>query len=239
MNTGNTPSIPLSTFRLGVLGGIGPEATGIFYLRLIKELQRQKLITRNADFPQIIINSIPAPELIFEAHHEVDIDPYLAGLKELDTLSLDLMVMVCNTIHLFYDNLSKEMRTPLLDLRAEVSTVLRQKKISAIAVLGTPQSLKQQLYHLDEMNIIYPTESERMCLTQAIFDYNRGAKKEKSKTLVEAIVRAKLFQGADLVILGCTELAIMLENTSLPILDTIDVMVEAVITRLKQHRRIT
>ncbi|MBI4150221.1 hypothetical protein HY488_02335, partial [Candidatus Woesearchaeota archaeon] len=80
-------------FRLGVLGGIGPEATGTFYLKLIAQLQNKGLIQRNEDFPQIIINSIPAPELIFDHIDEIDLLPYVQGIKELDAMKPDLIVM--------------------------------------------------------------------------------------------------------------------------------------------------
>ena len=55
-----------NNFKIGILGGIGPEATGEFYNKLIKRLQEKDLIKSNKDFPQIFINSIPAPELIYD-----------------------------------------------------------------------------------------------------------------------------------------------------------------------------
>lgn len=72
--------------KIGILGGIGPEATGGFYLKLISKFQEKKLIRSNRDFPQIIINSIPAPELIYEKVSIRDLRPYLQGLGELDCL---------------------------------------------------------------------------------------------------------------------------------------------------------
>lgn len=72
--------------KIGVLGGIGPEATAEFYLKFIRTLQRQGIIERNEDFPQILINSIPAPALIYDEISDEELNPYVDGLKELDCL---------------------------------------------------------------------------------------------------------------------------------------------------------
>ena len=58
---------------IGVLGGIGPEASVEFYAKLVKKLQESGMIKRNEDFPKIIINSIPAPELVGEKIRKKDI----------------------------------------------------------------------------------------------------------------------------------------------------------------------
>lgn len=87
MKTSNeTLSTPNCPKRIGVLGGIGPEATAEFYLKLIRTLQMQGVIKRNEDFPQILINSIPAPALIYDAISDEELRSYIDGLKELDCL---------------------------------------------------------------------------------------------------------------------------------------------------------
>ena len=71
-----------SNYKIGILGGIGPEATGEFYNKLIKRLQERGLVKSNRDYPHIIINSIPAPELIYDKISDEDLNPYIKGLKE-------------------------------------------------------------------------------------------------------------------------------------------------------------
>jgi len=115
--------------KIGVLGGIGPEATGEFYNKLIQKLQEKGLIKTNRDFPQIVINSIPAPELIHDKITKEELCHYIQGLKELDELGVDFIVMVCNTIHLYYEQLQQEINTPILDLRKELEDSLKRKKV--------------------------------------------------------------------------------------------------------------
>src|SRR3989344_8151685 len=81
-----------TSVKIGILGGIGPEATGEFYSKLIKELQKRKLIERNIDFPHIVINSIPASELVFDKIPDNDLKPYIEGLQFLDKSGADFIL---------------------------------------------------------------------------------------------------------------------------------------------------
>ena len=154
--------------RVGILGGIGPESSAVFYKKLIERLQNSGLITTNNDFPQILINSIPAPELLLENHLEEDLSMYKQGLKELESCDPDFIVMSCNTIHFFHDILSKEIKTPLLDLRREVENHLLNKHISKVIVFGTPITTKKRLFNFKEVFQIIPNDDEIELLSSSI-----------------------------------------------------------------------
>ena len=217
--------------KIGVLGGIGPEATGEFYNKLIKRLQEKGLIRSNRDFPQIIINSIPAPELIYDKISDEELKPYLKGLKELDKFGVDFIVMVCNTIHLFYNNLQKEIRTPILDLRKELKKFLIKKNIRSTLIIGTPNTIKQGLYKFESIQSFEPNEEEIKQLTTAIFNFNKGIDKYVQIQKVKKICQKYLYKGCGTIILGCTEFAVMLNEENLPKINTIDVLVETTINK--------
>lgn len=164
--------------RIGVLGGIGPEATAEFYTKLIRELQKSGFIKSNKDFPQIVINSVPAPELVYEKITDADLSFYLAGLRELDSFGVDFIVMVCNTIHLFYDNLQSQIKTPILDLRKMVENTIKERGINSVLVLGTPSTIDKGLYDFVGVTSIKPTKNETEQLSTAIFNFNNGTNKE-------------------------------------------------------------
>lgn len=227
--------------RIGVLGGIGPEATGEFYLKLIRKIQRKKLIKSNVDYPQVIINSIPAPELPIEAanvHISIkDVDPsYINGLKELDKIGVDFIVMVCNTIHLFYNEFQKDIKTPILNLREEMRKTLIDRGIRSIVVLGTPWTIKMGLYRFKEIKEFQLTEDEIKQLYSSIHNFTIGFEKEKQRRVVKRICEKYVKMGAEAAILGCTELAVMLRRTALPTINSIDVLVEATINKFCQLR---
>jgi|SRR3989344_3248857 len=213
--------------KIGVLGGIGPEATGEFYSKLISEFQNQGLIKSNKDYPQIIINSIPAPELINNNISEKDLLPYIEGLKELDEFNPDFIVMVCNTIHLFYDALQAEIKTLILDLRKEVRDSLEKREIKSCLILGTSSTINRRLY--DFSGIIKPDREELKILSEAIFNFNKGENREEQIKITNKICKKYLSLGAKTILLGCTEFAVMLDKANIPKINTIDILVEATI----------
>ncbi len=216
--------------KIGLLGGIGPEATGEFYLSLISKLQKSGLIKSNQDFPQIIINSIPAPELIYENISREELKPYIIGLKELEKFGVDFIAMVCNTIHLFYGRLQKEIKTPIIDLRKSVQDYLLNKNIGSVTVLGSPNVIKGGLYHYKEIEHLVLEEKEITLLMKAIFDFNRGFDKIRQSAIVTDIAKKYLNRGSELIILGCTEIGLMLEKERMPKLNPVDLLIETIIT---------
>jgi aspartate racemase len=218
--------------KLGVLGGIGPEATGLFYNKLITELQSRNLVKENKDFPQIFINSIPAPELINGTATDEELSYYINGLKELDSLNLDYIVMVCNTIHLYIDDLQKEIKTPIINLRDEMKNYLFENNISKVTVLGTHSTIKQGLYKFDELLHQDPSDNEIDSLKDNIFEFNLGNDKPEQIKSVESIAKKYLEKGSEFIILACTEFGVMLENSNIPKISSIDILVESVIKKL-------
>lgn len=218
--------------KIGVLGGIGPEATGEFYNKLIRRLQEKGLIKSNRDFPQIVINSIPAPELIYDKISDTELQPYIDGLKELDGFGVDFIVMVCNTIHLYYDKVQKEINAPIIDLRKELRELLKRKQIKSTLIIGTPNTIKQGLYRFKDIKSFEPDEEEMEQLTNSVFNFNKGTEKQSQIQKVRKICEKYLSEGAETIILGCTELAVMLGEENLPAINTIDVLVEATTRKL-------
>lgn len=227
-----------STVKVGILGGIGPESTAEFYTKLITRLQESGVIVSNKDFPQIVINSIPAPELIYDKISDSDLAPYLDGLRQLDGFGVDFIVMVCNTIHLFYDKLQSQVKTPILDLRVEIKKVLETKKVSSVLVLGTPSTIENGLYNFSGIKSVKPNKAEIMELSDAIFSFNNGTDKELQGKKVKEICNKYTKSGkAKTVILGCTEFGLMLNDGDFDKINTIDVLVNATIDKLKELRR--
>jgi aspartate racemase len=218
--------------KIGVLGGIGPEATGTYYLKLIAELQRRGYIDENGDFPQIIINSIPAPELVFEEIGDGDLEWYARGLRELDAAEPDFLLMVCNTIHLFFDEMKAAVRAPLIDLREALRAHLAGAGYTDIAILGTPETVTQGLYQFEEFRYHNPTADELAVLSEAIFRFNRNIERERQIETSLGIARRLLDDGAQAAVLACTEFAVMLGESDIPRVNTIDVLVDATIARL-------
>ncbi|MBI4451870.1 amino acid racemase [Candidatus Woesearchaeota archaeon] len=214
---------------------MGPEATGKYYLGLIKGLQQKGLIRDNEDFPQIVVNSIPAPELAGSITPK-KIYPYLYGLRQLEKFEVDAIVMVCNTIHLYYGQLQSSINTPIINLKEKVHDRLIKKNIRKIVVLGTPSTIRKGLYQFSDIECIKPSNKDRGNLAKIILRYNNGKSTNLDYLVVRGIAAKTLKKGAQIVILGCTELAIMLRDVDIPKIDTLDVLVDSTIDFIKYRR---
>ncbi len=220
--------------KIGVLGGIGVEATGYFYLSLIKRLQESGSIKSNLDYPNLIINSIPAPELHLEEHdrHEI-VEPYINGIKELAKLQPDFMIMVCNTIHLYLDVIkAKSGYTNFLSLKDIVKSALDEKRPKKICVLGTGLTITRGLYNFEEYEYVILSEEEQETLCDVVVAFNRdGSSPDNMKIFKEKlleIVRNKQSDGAEMFLLACTEISEILTKESIPSMDTLELLIDAV-----------
>ena len=217
---------------VGVLGGIGPEATAEFYTKLFAALRAKHTIAKNTDYPQIVINSIPAPELLYEQISDSDLLPYVEGVRQLDQFGVDIIAMVCNTIHLYYGQLQQAVATPIINLPAEVEKHLKAEGIRKMCVLGTPNTISQGLYTIDGIENITLTAHHISDLSNAILNYNVGIDQLQQQRITESIAKAYLGFGAEKIVLGCTEIAVMLKGSNLPAVNTIDILADAVVRRL-------
>ena len=154
--------------------------------------------------------------------------PYIEGVKQLDAFGVDFIAMVCNTIHLYYDQLQASVTTPILDLREEVETKLRHGRVRRIFTVGTPNTIRQGLYQFSGIETLTPSCEDIDELSDAIYNFNIGNDQDRQRARTEEIARRYLDQGAECIVLGCTEFAVMLKDSDLPTLNTIDVLVEAV-----------
>ena len=214
--------------RIGVLGGIGPEATIEFLDKLYTRLQQTGLIRSNTDYPYVVTHLISAPELVGKITPKL-LEPYKTGLRAIDNSTVDTIVMVCNTIHLYRDELQKEVKAPIFDLRQKIREKLVRDGIKKVAVLGTPSTIKDGLYRFDDIDYVDLSEQETDGLSSAIFKYNKGEDKKSQEKFVESTARECLGKDAEKIILGCTEIAVMLKDADIPKIDTIDVLVDETI----------
>jgi aspartate racemase len=148
----------------------------------------------------------------------------------LDKLDVNFIVMVCNTIYLFYDKLQKEIKTPILDLRKELKKLLLERGVKSALIIGTPNTIKEGLYKFDGIKTYEPDEEEMTLLTDIIFKFNNGVNKKNQK--LRNICDKYINKGAEIIILGCTEFGVMLGDEEIPKINTIDVLVDVVINKL-------
>jgi len=222
--------IPTSTVGLpttiGILGGIGPGSSIEFQSRLIAEFQERGLIKSNTDYPHYVLNSIPAPEPVGD---NLDLTEYINGVNHLEFCRSSFVVMICNTIHLHHEKLQKNLIIPIINLREEVKEYLEKEGVEFFTVLGTMMVLEKGLFHFSGTSRNELLEHEIVALEEAIFAWNMGQDKEHNKDIV--IDLAKKYSKDSTILAACTEVSCMLEGSGIPFVDTMDILVDAVVEK--------
>lgn len=225
---------------LGILGGMGPEATVGFYSRVIQKTSVQKdqdhfrvIIDSNAKIPdrtEAILKDGPCP-----------LNAMLDSLKLLEQAGAKRIAIPCITAHYYLDDLRKETSMEILsglEVLAEAIS-LRHPQIKNIGILATTGTVKTGLFnlHLQPLQMIYPTEeSQEKKVMTAIYG-EEGIKKrglsQKSLNLLIAAGNELIEKGAELIVAGCTEIGVILssEHFNIPFLDPMDVLAEALIKK--------
>lgn len=214
-----------NNFKIGVLGGIGPEASAYFYRKFIEDFQSAFKPQKNTEFPEIIIDSIPATELVCSGNiKHKNLCRYKKGIINLNKHKPDFIVMICNTIHLFYNELQQISKSKILDISSSVLKRIGNLPQKNIYVLGTQSTTKEKLYHVKNKNYIKIDDKDILFIGELIRKYNLGIDKASQIDLFNKFMEK--ISNNNMVILGCTELALMNKTPGKNIVNTLDMMVE-------------
>lgn len=219
--------------KIGILGGIGPQATGYFYSSLITKLKNSRKIKSNGDFPNIIINSINAPELTGADISIQQLQPYIDGIKELAIHKPDYILMVCNTIHLYRDILIRESGyANILSLREIVKNLLKNYPNQKFCILGTQSSITSGLYVFDNIEYINPNKEQLSSIENIIEDFNKTGEIEYNLSSILEIIDDLKAKGVNRFLTACTELSELLNyDTGTEYISTLDIMVDELYCR--------
>jgi len=210
---------------IGILGGMGPEATAYFFNLIIKSTNAAKdqehipiLIWNNPKIPprtEAILYGGPSPlPLLVE------------GVKILEKGGAGLIVMPCITAHYFARQIARRAKVPfvnLLDesLRFAKKRIPGMKKAGLVASSGTVKSrLFHKTFEKNGIEIITPEPNEQRKVMDAIFG-NSGIKAGfttgRPRTTVVRVARRLIERGAEAVIAGCTEVPLVLKENDISV----------------------
>ena len=213
---------------IGILGGMGPEATAELYLRLIQSFQARGAVY-DEDFPSIYIYNLPAPDV---AEKENDILGLLIdGMEKLQKMGSEILAVPCNTATCIIDK--NENIPGFISIVKETVRKVKEYRYKKVGLLCTKLTLKTEAYQSllkDEgIEFILPTEKEREEITRIILNILSGKKLPADKLILERIADRMIEECAEAIILGCTELPLIFKNSTIRTIDTLQILVEAVI----------
>ena len=225
--------------RLGVLGGMGPAASAEFMVRLIAQTPAK----RDQDHIPTILWSDPAvPDRSTSLRNGDDKPlPYLlAGIQGLVSVGCNLIVIPCNTAHLWFKEMEKQAswHARIVHIVDSVADALLDVSVvdSKIGVMGTQATVELGLYQyrLNKLgwNCIVPTKQEMDTLVQPAIDLIKANQFEAAHPMLMTVIHSLIGRGATAVVLGCTEIPLSIrENTvqDTPIINSIDSLVKSAI----------
>lgn len=222
---------------IGVLGGMGPEASVNLYAGLVKYAQKGYGAVQDNDYPPVILYSIPLEG--FDETGIVDTmlvkTQLIEGVKKLESAGCDLVILGCNTVHVFYHDLQASIKIPILNIVAETKArVLRQgfKKVGLFASETTVNTkLYQENFAKSGISVFSPNKAQQKVITTVIEHVMGGRQGPSDTAALKSIASDYVKKGAEAIIVGCTEipLAIGQEQFEVPLFDTTSIIVQAAV----------
>lgn len=208
---------------IGLIGGMSWQSSK-FYYRYLNELVAERLGELHS--AKIIMSSVNFNEIniLFAEEDWVGIGQKMANeATKLESAGADCIILATNTIHLVSEQIVNAITIPFLHIADAVGMAIKKKQLKKVALLGTRFTMEKEFYtaylsaHYD-LEVLLPNTSEREYLQQLIFDeLVKGSFTNEGKDKCVTIIERLHAQGAEGVILGCTELPILIPDGVSPI----------------------
>lgn len=218
---------------IGILGGMGPEATADLYMRIIRATKVQ----RDQDHRRVIIYSnakIPDRTAAIQGKGPSPLPMLVETGLNLQQAGADLILIPCNTAHYFHAELQKKLKVPVLHMIGFSAEKTREKhpEIVKAGLLASDGTLMSRLYQNSwgkkGIEIIEPSAGTQRNVMKAIYQYIKRGDLEPGRKLLYDASLELIEAGAEAVICGCTEVSIVLHDGYLevPVLDPMQDMAE-------------
>ena len=212
---------------IGLIGGMSWESTATYY-KIINETVKEKLgglhsakcILYSVDFQEI-------EECQANGNWEKSGEILGEAANNLEKAGVDFIVICTNTMHKVVNQIKEKISVPILHIAEMTAEKILEKGLKNIALLGTKYTMEQDFYKskLIEkgINVIIPDKNDIETINEVIYDeLCLGTINFNSKKKFLEIVDKLRSKGAEGIILGCTEIGLLIKNedTDVPLFDT-------------------
>ncbi|HEY8393233.1 MAG TPA: amino acid racemase [Thermaerobacter sp.] len=225
---------------IGILGGMGPEATVDLFAKIVRATPARV----DQDHVRVVIDNnpkIPDRTAFLRGEGPDPVPAMLAGIHNLVSIGADLILIPCNTAHVYYERLQAASPVPILHIMREVARVLAASRREGapvparVGLLATELTVESGLYHraLAEVGIevLVPEPAVQDLVTKAIFGPEgiKAGSYAPARSRLLAAGRHLVERGAQALIAGCTELPIVLRpgDFPVPLIDPAEILARA------------
>ncbi|MBR9982098.1 MAG: amino acid racemase [Desulfatitalea sp.] len=224
--------------RIGIIGGIGPESTVDYYKLIISAFNENQA---DLDYPEIIIYSANLSSLmrILEANDmERLTDWLLEKVVALQRAGAEFAVIGSNTPHVVFDEVCSRSPIPMLSIVEETCKNAKKRGFKKLGLLGTKFTMESDFFikpfENDEMTVIVPEKEDQALIQHRLFsEIELGIIKDSTRAELLSIIKKMIDRHAiDAVILGCTELPLILQQDEFGIsfLNTTAIHAESIVS---------
>lgn len=218
---------------IGLIGGMSWESTQTYY-RLINEKVRDQLGGLHS--ARLVLYSVDFAE-IEALQHRGDWESTAKILgeagKALESAGADFLVLCTNTMHKIAPGIEEVINVPLLHIADATASALLRDGISRVGLLGTRFTMEQTFYierlEAQGIEVLVPDHDQRNTIHSVIYEeLCQGVVSPDAKSAYLGIVDALSDRGAEAVILGCTEIGLLIQgsDTDVPLYDTTEIHAE-------------
>ncbi|HEX7356246.1 MAG TPA: amino acid racemase [Ignavibacteriaceae bacterium] len=221
---------------IGLIGGTGWVST-LEYYRLINKGINVKLGGHNsARCILYSVNYADINECNLRDNHEGVYQIVLNAAIKLNSAKVDFLVLCANTLHQYVDRLTAEVGLPIVHIADATANEIKKKGLNTIGLLGTKFTMEMDFYtrKLSEAEItsLVPEKPDRLFIHNAIMNelLKEQFKPETKKRFLD-IIHDLEQKGAQGIVLGCTEIPLLIKQTDtpLPVFNTLDIHADAVV----------
>ncbi|MEW7292939.1 aspartate/glutamate racemase family protein [Aquimarina sp. 2304DJ70-9] len=221
---------------IGLIGGMSWESSALYYELLnkrVKELlggfHSAKSILASVDFAEI-------EDLQRKGDWHGLNQLMVQSAKQLENAGADLIVLCTNTMHLCSEGIIKNTSIPFLHIAEATGRQIKSKGLKKVALLGTKFTMEKDFYKntLNDYNVevMTPNPEDREVIHQIIYkELVLGTLKNDSKEKIKHIIKDLENQGAEGVVLGCTEIPLLIksDDVDIPVLNTTKIHAESAV----------
>ena len=219
---------PGQTRLVGVIGGMSWESSVTYYQILNREYRKRLGGHHSAPVLLHSVDFAPIEEMQRAGDWDGTARILIDAAQGLERAGAQLLLLATNTMHLVYPQLENATSVPWIHIADAVGGALRSADAKRPALLGTRFTMERDFYRsrlteLFELDVLVPNEEERTEIDRVIFEeLVHGEIRTESRAFYSGVIDRLAEAGADSVILGCTEIGLLIrpEDSRLPVFDT-------------------
>ncbi len=215
--------------KLGIIGGLGPMATAYFMRRII---EMTDAATDQENIEMVIYNVPSIPDrtgYILDNSKESPLPKIIDLANDLERQNVDYIAVPCITAHYFHKDIAKSVYVPVSNGIREAGEYLSERSIKKVGIMATDGTAHTKLFDTVfkdyGIECIYPKKECQKLVMSIIYDDVKAGKNVSMDEFC-LVKRQLLDEGAEVIILGCTELSIVKRDNDVgdKVLDIIDVL---------------